>query len=160
MSKYRKVAVGGTFDQLHSGHKALLGRAFEAGDKVVIGLTSDSFVAKLNKKHKTAPYHDRKCDLESYLAEQGWLSRAEVVPLEDSFGLTIKGRGLEAIVVSEETEPVAEAINKERLSTGHKPLGIEMVCMVPAENHNPISTTRIRRGEIDRNGHMLQTSFR
>jgi pantetheine-phosphate adenylyltransferase len=160
MSKYRKVAVGGTFDQLHSGHKALLGRAFEAGDKVVIGLTSDSFVAKLKKQHKTAPYRDRQRDLEAYLSEQGWLGRAEIVPLEDSFGLTLKARGLEAIVVSEETEHVAEAINKERLSGGHKPLGIVTVCMVPAENHDPISTTRIRRGEIDRNGHMLQTSFR
>jgi pantetheine-phosphate adenylyltransferase len=160
MKKYRKVAVGGTFDQLHSGHKALLGRAFEAGDKVVIGLTSDSFVAKMKKQHKTAAYQDRQRDLESYLAEQGWLSRAEIVPLEDSFGLTLKARGLEAIVVSEETEPVAEAINRERQSKGHKALGVVTVCMIPAENHNPISTTRIRRGEIDRNGHMLQTSFR
>ncbi|NLF87386.1 phosphopantetheine adenylyltransferase [Candidatus Bathyarchaeota archaeon] len=160
MKEYRKVAVGGTFDQLHSGHKALLGRAFEVGEKVVIGLTSDSFVAKLNKQHKTASYRDRQYDLEAYLAQQGWLDRAEIVPLEDSFGLTIKGRGLEAIIVSEETEQVAVSINQKRLSTGHKPLGIVTVCMVPAENHNPISTTRIRRGEIDRNGHMLQTSFR
>ena len=160
MSKYRKVAVGGTFDQLHSGHKALLGGAFEAGDKVIIGLTSDSFVSKMKKQHKTAAYPDRQRDLEAYLAEKGWLSRAEIVPLEDSFGLTLKARGLEAIVVSEETEHVAEAINKERQNKGHKALGVVTVCMVPAENHNPISTTRIRRGEIDRNGHMLQTSFR
>jgi pantetheine-phosphate adenylyltransferase len=132
MKKYRKVAVGGTFDQLHSGHKALLGRAFESGDKVVIGLTSDNFVAKLKKQHKTASYQDRQRDLQAYLAEQGWLGRAEIVPLEDSFGLTLKARGLEAIVVSEETEPVAEAINKERLSGGHKPLVIVTVCMVPA----------------------------
>jgi pantetheine-phosphate adenylyltransferase len=160
MKEYRKVAVGGTFDQLHSGHKALLGKAFEVGDKVIIGLTSDNFVAKLNKHHVTASYQDRQRDLEKYLSEQGWLFRAEIVPLEDSFGLTIKGRGLAAIVVSKETEHVAVSINQKRLSTGHKPLAIVTVCMVPAENHNPISTTRIRRGEIDRNGHMLQTSFR
>jgi cytidyltransferase-like protein len=160
MSKYRKVAVGGTFDQLHSGHKALLDRAFDVADQVVIGLTSDNFVAKMNKQHKTASYQDRQRDLEAYLAERGWRGRFEIVPLEDSFGLTLKARGLEAIVVSEETEHVAEAINRERQSEGHKSLGIETVCMVPAENQNPISTTRIRRGEIDRNGHMLQTSFR
>ena len=46
MKEFKKVAVGGTFDQLHRGHRALLGKAFEVGDKVVIGLTSDAFVER------------------------------------------------------------------------------------------------------------------
>ena len=36
-----KAAVAGTFDILHDGHKALLSRAFEVGDTVVVGITSD-----------------------------------------------------------------------------------------------------------------------
>jgi pantetheine-phosphate adenylyltransferase len=159
MKKYSKVAVGGTFDQLHRGHKALLSRAFEVGDKVVIGLTSDSFVAKMGKQHKTASYSDRRRELETFLAEQGWLGHAEIVPLENVFGLTISGRGLEAIVVSEETAKIATAINLERQNEGHKPLQVVTVCMIAADNYNPISTTRIRSGEIDRNGHVLQTSI-
>ena len=159
MKKYSKVAVGGTFDQLHKGHKALLSRAFEVGDKVVIGLTSDTFVAKMGKQHKTAPYYERRRELKNFLANQGWLERAEIVPLEDAFGLTISSMGLEALIVSEETAKIAAAINQERESKRHKPLQVDTVCMVPADNLNPISTTRIRSGEIDRNGHVLKTGI-
>ncbi|MEM2081946.1 MAG: adenylyltransferase/cytidyltransferase family protein, partial [Candidatus Bathyarchaeia archaeon] len=38
MKRFRKVAVGGTFDELHKGHKALLMKAFEIGTRVLIGL--------------------------------------------------------------------------------------------------------------------------
>ena len=89
-------------------------------------------------------------------SKQGIAERAEIVPLDDAIGLTISGKGLEALVVSEETEKIGTAINQKRLSSGHKPLKIVVVAMVEAENDTPISTTRIRRGEIDRNGHMLQ----
>ncbi len=161
MKQFKSVAVGGTFDKLHRGHKALLDRAFEVGDKVVIGLTSDSFVARLGKMHRTAPYNDRRRDLEAHLAKQGLADRAEIVPLNDSYGLTISSKGLDAIVVSQETEKIAWAINQKRQRAGEKPLQIVVVNMVPADNQRPISTTRIRSGEIDRNGHLLQkTSLR
>lgn len=156
MRQYRKVAVGGTFDQLHKGHKALIGKALEVGDKVALGITSDSFVAQLGKLHRTASFEDRKRDILSYLATQGLADRVEIVPLDDSFGLTITNQDLDAIVVSQETERIAWAINRKRQSVGNKPLEVVVVTMVPADNQTPISSTRIRRGEIDRNGHMLQ----
>jgi pantetheine-phosphate adenylyltransferase len=155
MRKYKKVAVGGTFDELHRGHKALLGKAFEVGENVVIGLTSDEFVAKMGKPHITASYNARFRGLEGYLAERGLLGRAEIVPLNDSYGLTTSGRGIEALVVSQETVHTADKINAIRAKAGLPLLSIAAVPMVPAENCIPISTTRIRKGEIDRNGHIL-----
>ncbi len=50
MSKYKHAAVGGTFDILHVGHKHLLENSFQISEEVVIGVTSDNFVNKLNKK--------------------------------------------------------------------------------------------------------------
>jgi cytidyltransferase-like protein len=140
MKKFQKVAVGGTFDELHMGHKTLLGRAFEVGNKVIIGLSSNQFVSKMGKPHETASYNERRKELNAFLELSGLAARAEIVPLNDPCGLTISGKGLEALVVSK----------------GLAPLEIVAVNMVPDENNTPISTTRIRSGEIDRNGHLLK----
>ena len=156
MKKFKKVAVGGTFDELHRGHKTLLGRAFEVGDKVVVGLSSDEFVSKMGKPHETALYNERHRELDAFLEQLGLAARAEVVPLNDPCGLTISGKDLEALVVSEETQRIAEKINEKRQKARLEPLEIVAVSMVPAENNSPISTTRIRSGEIDRNGHLLK----
>ncbi len=156
MKKYDKVAVGGTFDELHRGHKALISKSFEIGEKVVIGLSSDEFVSKMSKAHITASYAERFKELHTYLENAGLVNRSEIIPLKDPYGLTISGKGLNALVVSKETESIAEKINKVRNGAGLKPLKIITVDMVQAENSIPISTTRIRTGEIDRNGHMMK----
>ena len=158
MKKYSKVAVGGTFDELHRGHKALISKAFETGEKVVIGLSSDEFVSKMSKAHKTESYAERFKELQAYLEKAGLANRAEIVPLKDPYGLTISGRDLDALIVSKETEVIAEKINEVRNKGGLRPLKIVIVNMVQAENRIPISTTRIRKGEIDRNGHMMKIS--
>ena len=158
MKKYEKVAVGGTFDKFHRGHKALLSKAFEIGEKVVIGLSSDEFVSKMGKPHITATYAERLKELEAFLEKNGLAKRAEIVPLNDPYGLTVSGKGLDALVVSKETESIADKINKIRVEAGLPQLKIITISMVPAENCNPISTTRIRSGEIDRNGHLLRST--
>ncbi len=88
--KFRKVAVGGTFDKLHKGHKTLLSAAFDLGERVVIGLTSDELVTKMSKPHKTAAFGDRKRELRMWLQIQGWGDRAEITPLFDAFGSSSK----------------------------------------------------------------------
>jgi cytidyltransferase-like protein len=156
MKQFRKVAVGGTFDELHRGHKILLMKAFEIGDRALIGLCSDEFVAKLDKPHKTALYAERLKELETFLTNLDVFEKAEIIPLNDPFGPTVTDKCIEALVVSEETIRNAMKINEQRKKVGLTPLEIVTIHMVPSENCGPISTTRIRKGEMDREGHLTK----
>ena len=154
--KYRLVAVGGTFDEFHKGHRAILRKAFEIGDTVLIGLCTDEFVKKLSKPHVVESYERRLERLKSFLAKNGLLSRAEIIPLRDPYGPTISDRNIEALVVSVETACTAYRINEIRRERGLKPLDVIVIDMVLAEDERSISTTRIRKGEIDHEGRVLR----
>jgi pantetheine-phosphate adenylyltransferase len=155
--RFKTVAVGGTFDEFHKGHKALLMKAYELGEQVVIGLSSDAFAKKLNKPHTTASYKQRLEELKAFLHEHDFLSRSRITTLNDIYGVTLSEGCVEALIVSKETEPAAMRINNKRKEIGLPPLQIVVIDMVPSENHVAISTTRIYRREIDREGHLLKT---
>ena len=153
--KFRTVAVGGTFDEFHKGHRALLMKAFDLGERVLIGLCSDDFAKKMHKPHITASYKQRLEELKDFLRQHHFLERAEIIPLNTPFGVTLSEGHIEALVVSKETELTALEINDMRKERGLLPLEIVVIDMIPSENCAPISTTRIRRGEIDREGRLL-----
>jgi len=154
--QFKTVAVGGTFDEFHKGHRTLLMKAFEVGSHVLIGLCTDEFARKLWKPHEVVTYEERLEELKEFLRKQGVLDRAEITPLSDPYGVTLSEGCVEAIVVSKETEPRAHEINEKRKAMGLPPLHVIVIEMVPAENHVSISTTRVRWGEIDREGHLLR----
>ena len=155
--KFRTVGVGGTFDELHKGHRTLLIKAFDIGEHVLIGVSSDEFVERMHKPHATASYEQRTSELRNFLRERGILQRAEIIPINDAYGGVLLSRHLiEALVVSKETEPTALKVNEKRKEMGIDPLELIVMDVVPSENHRVISTTRIHRGEIDREGHLLK----
>lgn len=156
-SRFKVVVVGGTFDKLHRGHRILLLKAFEVGEKVVIGLCSDTFAEKLNKPHSTDSYSNRLETLKRFIRRNGFQDRVKIVPLKNPFGITLSEGCAEAIVVSEETERQAEEINSRREAKGLPKLHIIVIKMIHADDSSPISTTRIRRKEIDREGRLLKT---
>ena len=147
--KYDKVAVGGTFDKFHDGHKKLLSTAFEIANNVEIGVTSDAFGGL---KGDIDSCKVRMENLKSFFKDY---SNFIIVPLDDPYGTTIYDSDFDAIVVSEETEPTAVEINKIRVSKGMDPIDIVVVSFVLAYDGTPISSTRIRRGEINKNGDVI-----
>lgn len=149
--KYEKVAVGGTFDHFHKGHEKLLNKAFEIGHHILIGVTSDEFGGT---KGDIEPCSKRISKLEQFL--QKFDSRYIVKRLEEPYGPTVHDEEIDAIVVSRETKPVADKINEIRQEKGIDPLKIFIIDWVLAEDGKPISSTRIRKGEIDRDGTVLK----
>ena len=86
-----KVAVGGTFDPLHDGHKKLLRTVFELSDggEIVIGVTSDTMArASRNREREVLPYSARTENIRRYMyKEYGVNVRTE--ELNDRYGVTL-----------------------------------------------------------------------
>lgn len=144
---YKKVAVGGSFDVLHEGHRALLDRAFDVSEYVLIGLTSSEMAGK-----DIAAYEKRKKTIEDFLEHRG---RYDIVELNDPLGDAVSDGAIDGIVVSEETAPRALKINELRKKGGLGALKIFSIPLVLAEDGRPISSTGIKRGEIDEEGRVL-----
>lgn len=150
------VALGGTFDVFHAGHKQLLSEAFRLADKVLIGITSDQLAKSLKKGHPVRPFPQRVRDVRTFLRNRQWSSRARISQLNEPYGPAYRRRKLQALIVSEGTLKSGRRLNKLRQKKGLKPLKLRVVRLLAAEDGRPISSTRIRRGEIDLNGHLLK----
>ena len=149
------VALGGTVDPIHDGHRALFERAFELGD-VTVGLTSDDLAPETRAEpRRVRPFEERRTALEAELRPLADATNREfeVRKLEEPTGIATEPE-FEAIVVSPDTLAGAERINEIREQRGLDPLRIELVDYVPAEDGDRISSTRIVRGEIDRHGNL------
>ena len=143
----KKVVVGGTFDSFHKGHEHLLKKARSLGE-VKIGLTSNK-MAKENKGVEVEPFEDRKEHLLDFLPD------AKVEKIEEPIGFSLY-EDFDYIVVSDETRLRAEKINEERENIGKKRIEIVEVDFYLAQDGKPVSSTRIREGEIDREGTVIK----
>ena len=149
-----KVAVGGTFEYLHDGHKALIKKAFDlaAGGEVYIGLTSNEMARQRSRDVDDCQI--RKADLLQYIEGLDLPNKQyTVVELTDPYGTTLTD-DFDYIVVSPETLPVALKINELREQAECSKIEIVNVEYVLADDEVPISSTRIACGEIDEHGHL------
>lgn len=155
---FAHVVLGGTFDHLHKGHKALIEKAFAVGKKVTIGLASEKLIKNKFLSQTIESYSARLNTLKKYFSLKKLSDRVKILKINDIFGSTLTDKTIEAIVVSQATYANALLINQRRLEKNLPPLKIIVVEDVLAEDKQVISSERIREGEIDREGHSYQLS--
>lgn len=146
----RRVCLGGTFNLIHEGHMALLKKAFESGDEIYIGLTTDKMASR-SRKVTLQDYDTRLQNLNNVLGQIAGNKQYLIFPLDDPMGRAANGN-FEVIVVSRDTIRGAEKINIVRERNGLKSLEIIVIDMILAQDEKPISATRVMRGEIDLKG--------
>lgn len=159
MQKFKTVVCGGTFDHFHKGHEEFLRLALSYGQKIIIGLTSERYVQE-NKKdegllliEKIESYHERRKSLINFLKKEKVENRVEIVLINNFFGPTLEKKlSINAIVVSENSIKNATKINQERKKIGLSKLPIILKHLVKGNDKKIISSTRIRKGEINRLG--------
>lgn len=151
---YNHVFVAGTFDQLHKGHQYLLQRAFSEGKDVTIGLTTDDFIRIYKGDAVIAPFPERKKQLTNWLMECGKLPHCVVIPISDALEPAASDF-FDAIIVTPDNRFRGEQINDLRRQRELQPLALIEVPLIQAGDGMPISSTRIRHGEIDKNGRLV-----
>ncbi|WP_331232791.1 phosphopantetheine adenylyltransferase [Natronorarus salvus] len=150
-----QVALGGTFDPVHDGHRALFERGFGIGD-VTVGLTSDELAPRTRREERyVRSFDERRGSLESELSNfaDRYDRSFEVKELTEPTGIATEPR-FDALVVSPETKAGGRHINEIRRENGDDPLTLVVVDHVLAEDGEIVSSTRILRGEIDEHGRL------
>jgi len=153
MESFDLVAMGGTFDIVHSGHMALLDKAFSISSKVIIGLSSDQLAEKKGK-NLANDYPKRLSLLKSVIEKNFPNPSYEISKLENDFGPAVIEGSVKALVVSEETGDKGIRLNELRAERNLSPVRIVVVPMVLAKDGKAISTTRIKNFEIDDSGNL------
>lgn len=143
-----EIILGGTFDHLHLGHKALLEAAMSMGSFVRVGITTDDFARSLRRSDANIdlmqPLEIRKEELRNYLTTRG-CKKFEIIAINDRYGFALNSPDAEGIVVTEETYTTAVDINKLRLMNDMDQLLILVIPFVLDERGIIISSRRIRQ---------------
>ena len=151
--KYSIVVCGGTFDNFHKGHREFLRFCLSIGNKLLLGLTTDKSITNKDNNGTIKNYRTRKKQVEDFLLKEKAIERVAIEPIDDVYVPKVwESLPIEAIIVSKNTIGGANKINIKRQEQKKYPLVIEIAPLVKSENNEYISSSKIRNGEIDREG--------
>jgi len=134
-SLYPVVALGGTFDHLHAGHKILLSMAaWIASTKVIVGVTDDALLTKKVNRHVMEDLSTRISRVRSFLQLFRPGLVYDIVPINDVYGPTGWDADIQALVVSKETLSGANSIASHRASHSLPALRTFVIDVISSES--------------------------
>ncbi|GAQ88689.1 pantetheine-phosphate adenylyltransferase [Klebsormidium nitens] len=148
---FRAVVLGGTFDHLHDGHRALLKAAANvATERVVVGVSTGPLLENKEYAKLIEPLETRRQSVERYIKSIKSSLLVQTEPLVDPYGPSIVDEGLGAIVVSKETEKGGHAVNQKRAEKGLSTLHVVVVDLVgDSMSTEKVSSTLLRKREAE-----------
>lgn len=132
--EYQVVALGGTFDHLHAGHKILLTMAaWLAQERVLVGITDDALL--VNKKHKEVmeDITKRTQNVRDFMYRIKRGIEYQLVRIVDVAGPTATDATLQALVASRETEAGSAEIREVRMKNNLPPMDIFFIDVIGPE---------------------------
>ena len=147
---FRRCLIGGPFDRFHSGHQLLIQTALRQADFIEVHVTNEEMAQ--SKGDWVQSLEDRMDALLNWLSETAHL-RYEIHVLNDPHGPAPSHRIADSIVATVETVPRCHQINQQRYENGLPPLAILEAPRLEDELGGILSSSRIRLGLVDREGH-------
>lgn len=155
MIKYQLLVCGGTFDLFHKGHKTFLKQTLALSEKVLIGITSNLYIQTFKNGLSIEDFKIRKKAVEQFIDSIGAGGRVEIVSINSAYEPYLESSNkYQAIAVTSQTEKTALDINLKRKKKQLPELKIIVIPMELTEDGREISSSRIRNGEINREGRL------
>ena len=107
LQSFPNVAIGGTFDHLHAGHKLMLSvAAMLSSESILCGITDDQMLSGKSYRERIEDWNIRAARVRQFLTEFAPPEiRINLIRITDAHGPTITEPNLQALIVSPETIP-------------------------------------------------------
>ncbi|KAH3676337.1 hypothetical protein WICPIJ_009133 [Wickerhamomyces pijperi] len=147
---HRVVAVGGTFDHFHDGHKILLtAAAFICSERLIIGVTDQELLMGKKYQEYIQSYDTRVQSSVMFLNRVKPNLTIDPIAIRDVCGPTGYIADIDALVVSRETIKGGEFVNATRRAKQMKELQVHVINVIGGEEEdgfkNKLSSTQLRR---------------